>query len=128
MIDSTTAGHYVYTTKTWDIIVKDRGPGIPPESLESVFRPYYRLDKARSRNRGRCWAWTHRCTGFCTQKGWQRVDSSRIPWTLKRTKLHLFQRLTNLHGTPWNSAEVQLERETRLELATSTLARLRSTN
>jgi signal transduction histidine kinase len=42
----------VNTTKTWDIIIKDRGPGIPPESLESVFRPYYRLDKARSRTMG----------------------------------------------------------------------------
>jgi signal transduction histidine kinase len=40
------------TTKTWNIIIKDRGPGIPPESLETVFSPYYRLDKAHSRTRG----------------------------------------------------------------------------
>ena len=32
-------------------------------------------------------------------------------------ELHLFQCFTNLHGTPWNSAEASLERETRLELA-----------
>jgi len=36
----------------WSITVKDRGPGIPAESLESVFRPYHRLDKSRNRTTG----------------------------------------------------------------------------
>jgi signal transduction histidine kinase len=33
----------------WSISVKDRGPGIPAEALDSVFRPYHRLDKSRNR-------------------------------------------------------------------------------
>jgi signal transduction histidine kinase len=34
------------------VAVRDCGPGIPQEALESVFRPYYRLDKSRNRNTG----------------------------------------------------------------------------
>ncbi len=34
------------------ISVADRGPGIPDESLESVFRPYHRLDRSRNRTTG----------------------------------------------------------------------------
>jgi signal transduction histidine kinase len=37
---------------SWNIIVSDRGPGIPAESLDSVFRPYHRLDKSRNRTTG----------------------------------------------------------------------------
>jgi signal transduction histidine kinase len=37
---------------SWSITIKDRGPGIPAESLDSVFRPYHRLDKSRSRTTG----------------------------------------------------------------------------
>ena len=33
----------------WSISIKDRGPGIPAEALDSVFRPYHRLDKSRNR-------------------------------------------------------------------------------
>jgi signal transduction histidine kinase len=33
----------------WRITINDRGPGIPAESLDSVFRPYHRLDKSRNR-------------------------------------------------------------------------------
>ena len=28
----------------WQILIEDRGPGIPEESLETVFRPFNRLD------------------------------------------------------------------------------------
>ena len=37
-----------------DVIVRidDRGPGIPEDQLESVFRPFHRLESSRSRQTG----------------------------------------------------------------------------
>ena len=32
--------------------VTDRGPGVPQESLDKLFRPFYRLDDARGRQTG----------------------------------------------------------------------------
>ena len=34
------------------VTIKDSGPGIPPEALDDVFRPYYRVDKSRNRCTG----------------------------------------------------------------------------
>lgn len=34
----------------WLVNIDDDGPGIPEEELESVFRPFYRLDTARNQN------------------------------------------------------------------------------
>jgi signal transduction histidine kinase len=34
------------------IAVLDRGPGIPAESLEAVFEPFYRLEASRNRDTG----------------------------------------------------------------------------
>jgi signal transduction histidine kinase len=34
------------------VAVRDRGPGIPPDALEQVFSPFYRLDKSRNRATG----------------------------------------------------------------------------
>jgi signal transduction histidine kinase len=37
---------------TWVVAIRDRGPGIPPDALDNVFRPYYRIDKSRNRATG----------------------------------------------------------------------------
>ncbi len=34
------------------ISIRDAGPGIPPEQIEAVFRPFYRLETSRSRDTG----------------------------------------------------------------------------
>ena len=32
--------------------VSDSGPGVPPDALEKIFRPFYRIDDARGRRTG----------------------------------------------------------------------------
>jgi signal transduction histidine kinase len=34
------------------VAIRDRGPGIPPDAIDNVFRPYYRVDKSRNRTTG----------------------------------------------------------------------------
>lgn len=38
--------------ETLTIVVRDRGPGVPPEELEAIFRPFYRVSTARERSSG----------------------------------------------------------------------------
>jgi signal transduction histidine kinase len=38
--------------RSFIIVIRDRGPGIPQSALESVFLPYYRIEKSRNRNTG----------------------------------------------------------------------------
>ena len=35
-----------------NIIISDNGPGIPEESMDQVFRPFFRLDQARNTETG----------------------------------------------------------------------------
>lgn len=34
------------------VAIDDRGPGLPPEEMEAVFRPFYRVERSRSRETG----------------------------------------------------------------------------
>ena len=34
------------------LVVRDRGPGVPPAALPHLFEPFYRVDEARARNTG----------------------------------------------------------------------------
>jgi signal transduction histidine kinase len=38
--------------KAFVVVVRDRGPGIPDKLLETVFLPYYRVEKSRNRSTG----------------------------------------------------------------------------
>jgi two-component system sensor histidine kinase CpxA len=38
--------------QTVTLIVEDHGPGVPPEALEHMFEPFYRVDEARDRRSG----------------------------------------------------------------------------
>jgi signal transduction histidine kinase len=38
--------------RAYVVVVRDRGPGIPEQALQSVFLPYYRVEKSRNRSTG----------------------------------------------------------------------------
>ena len=38
--------------RAYVVVVRDQGPGIPEHALESVFLPYFRVEKSRNRNTG----------------------------------------------------------------------------
>ncbi len=44
--------HRVSGSGTAAIVVEDQGPGMPPEALEHMFEPFYRVDEARDRRSG----------------------------------------------------------------------------
>ena len=43
------------------ISVRDRGPGIPEDLIENIFRPFFRIESSRNRSTGGCNPWLARC-------------------------------------------------------------------
>ncbi|OIO37726.1 MAG: hypothetical protein AUJ72_03995 [Candidatus Omnitrophica bacterium CG1_02_46_14] len=41
---------FILDVSTAEIDLQDNGPGIPPEELENIFRPFYQIDKNRTGN------------------------------------------------------------------------------
>ena len=44
--------HVSESNKTIEIDIKDKGPGVPNDQLTKIFEPFYRVDKAHSRELG----------------------------------------------------------------------------
>jgi two-component system osmolarity sensor histidine kinase EnvZ len=57
--------------------VLDRGPGIPPAELETVFRPFYRLETSRSVNTGGSGLGLAIVKQLATAQGWQVTLQAR---------------------------------------------------
>lgn len=57
--------------------VLDRGPGIPPEQREAVFRPFHRLEDSRSRNTGGSGLGLAVVKQLCQANGWSVRLASR---------------------------------------------------
>jgi len=58
--------------------VRDRGPGIPPELAEAVFRPFYRLESSRSRITGGSGLGLAITRQLCENQGWRVAIKSRL--------------------------------------------------
>ncbi len=44
--------HWRTTNEEIQIVIADRGPGIPEEQMEAIFEPFVRLERSRSRDTG----------------------------------------------------------------------------
>ena len=51
--------------------ILDRGPGIPPQELDKVFRPFYRVESSRSADTGGSGLGLAIVRQLCTANGWQ---------------------------------------------------------
>jgi signal transduction histidine kinase len=51
------------------ILIDDRGPGIPPQKIDEVFRPFMRLDPSRSRETGGAGLGLHIARSLLQQQG-----------------------------------------------------------
>ena len=50
--DLTSVDVRLVTVPELTVRVRDHGPGVPPEALEHLFKPFFRVEKARDRNTG----------------------------------------------------------------------------
>jgi two-component system osmolarity sensor histidine kinase EnvZ len=53
------------------IEILDRGPGIPPQEMEKVFRPFYRIESSRNADTGGSGLGLAIVQQLCTASGWQ---------------------------------------------------------
>jgi two-component system osmolarity sensor histidine kinase EnvZ len=53
------------------IEILDRGPGIPPQEMEKVFRPFYRIESSRNADTGGSGLGLAIVQQLCTANGWQ---------------------------------------------------------
>lgn len=53
------------------IEILDRGPGIPPDEMEKVFRPFYRIESSRNADTGGSGLGLAIVQQLCTANGWQ---------------------------------------------------------
>jgi two-component system osmolarity sensor histidine kinase EnvZ len=58
--------------------VRDRGPGIPPQLREAVFRPFYRIESSRNRTTGGNGLGLAITRQLAETHGWQVALKSRI--------------------------------------------------
>ncbi|MGR8932040.1 MAG: sensor histidine kinase [Gammaproteobacteria bacterium] len=58
--------------------VRDRGPGMPRELAETVFRPFYRLESSRSRVTGGSGLGLAITRQLCQNQGWRVAMKSRL--------------------------------------------------
>jgi signal transduction histidine kinase len=67
----------------WIVSVLDRGPGIPAQSFESVFRPYVRLEQSRNRSTGGIGLGLTAALAAVRSHGGEIVLKNRIPLGLQ---------------------------------------------
>ena len=53
------------------ISILDRGPGIPPQEMDKVFRPFYRIESSRNADTGGSGLGLAIVQQLCTANGWQ---------------------------------------------------------
>ena len=59
------------------VTIKDNGPGMPPEELQKIFEPFYRIDKARTRQHGGAGLGLSICRQICDLHNGELVISSK---------------------------------------------------
>ncbi|MGI9325036.1 MAG: ATP-binding protein [Pseudomonadales bacterium] len=69
--DSEAAAPVAIHVRATNIMIADRGPGIPEEHLEAVFQPFFRLDGSRGTSTGGSGLGLAIVSQLCQTHGWQ---------------------------------------------------------